>query len=217
MPVKRKTPKKNQEIKEQVVRASLKRNYKKVSIFVLLILGILILGYGLSKWAIVAWVDGKPITRFEYYKKLENSGAGKEIKDQMIVERLVYSEAQKKGVGANQNEINKEFNSVKQQIGTESMKMQLAQVNMSEDDFKKQLQTRILIRKLFGSNINISENELDKYIEDQQKLFGQTSDSPALTDTEKEKIKEELILQKIQENFSKWVKEVQNSSRVIKQ
>lgn len=202
---------------QEKVNQKPKRNLKRIFILVLLLLGIIVLIYAFSKWFVVAWVDGQPVTKFEYFKSLEESAAGKNLKDQLIVEKLIYSEANKKGVNASAGEIDKEFKKVMEQIGTESMKLQLAQVGMSENDFKDQLQTKIIIRKLFGGNVSVSDMELNKYIEDQQALFRDSSDLPPLTDEEKLKLKEELFLQKIQESFSKWVTEVQNSSRVIKQ
>lgn len=222
MPARKKSAKKPKGVtQEQKVAeisfANIKLRKSRIIILVVLVsLGLLILTYGLSKWAVLAWVDGKPITRVEYYKKIEESNAGKDIKDQMIIEKLIFSEAEKKGVQATQVEINKEFEGVKQQIGTESMKLQLSQVGMSEDDFRKQLNIRILIRKLFSNGVFVSDKDLDKYITDQKALFGENEQAPKVTDGEKAKIKQDLMLQKIQENFSKWVSQVQNSSRVIR-
>ncbi len=225
MPARKKSTKKskssasNLKIIQEPLATKKENKLKEKKVFFILIpliLGLLILGYAFSKWAVLAWVDGQPITRFEYFQKLEESGAGEQLKEQMIVEKLVYSEADKKGVSASQDEINKEYKSVESQIGTESMKLQLSQVNMTEEDFKNQLQTRILIRKLFGTNTTVSEDELSKYIEDQSALFDETGNIPELTEEEKVKLKEELLLQKIQENFSKWVNEAKTSSRVVK-
>lgn len=222
MPARKKSAKKpkgvtqEQKVGELKSFANIKLRKSRIIILVVLVsLGLLILTYGLSKWAVLAWVDGKPITKFEYYKKIEESNAGKDIKDQMIIEKLIFSEAEKKGVQATQVEINKEFEGVKQQIGTESMKLQLSQVGMSEDDFRKQLNIRILIRKLFSNSVSVSDKDLDKYITDQKALLGE-NEKAELTDEEKAKIKQDLMLQKIQENFSKWVSQAQNSSRVTR-
>src|SRR5258708_254523 len=61
------------------------------------VLVVLVLGYLLYKFLVIAKVDGKPITRIALYQQLEKR-YGAEAKNQLVAETLIRSEAQKRKV-----------------------------------------------------------------------------------------------------------------------
>src|SRR5437763_1391236 len=67
------------------------------SLYIILgLVGLAVVLFLISKYMVVAWVDNKPITRFEYYSSLEKK-YGKDVREQLIVEKLINDEAQKRG------------------------------------------------------------------------------------------------------------------------
>ena len=98
----------------------------------IIVLGVL--GYYLYKFSIIAWVDQTPITRFQVYKELENK-YGKDLKEQLISEQLVLSEAKKRGVSVASDEIEKQIKEIEtQQGGPEQLKQILEIQGMNMED-----------------------------------------------------------------------------------
>lgn len=189
------------------LRVSFKKiNVKKLSIFAL-ILGLLALGYLVSKFLVVAWVDKKPITRFEYFKALDQK-YGKEVKEQLIVEQLINAEALKNGSKVEAFELEAEIKKIEEQQGGKDKLDQILQVQgISQTEFKKLVRLQLLKQKLFGKDITISDDEVKKFLSDQNQL-------DPVDDKQKEEIKQQLKQQKINTNFNNWLKEALQSSRV---
>src|SRR3989344_9085810 len=68
---------------------------------VLAVIGIL---FAASRFWVVAWVDNKPITRFELYSLLEKRDEGKTT-EELIQEKLLLSEGQKQRQAVSDGEV----------------------------------------------------------------------------------------------------------------
>lgn len=179
---------------------------------VLLMAGVL---YLVFKWLVIAWVDNKPVTRVTLYNLLEQR-YGSEVEEQILVEALIEGESTKKGIKITEDDINQEISKTEQQVGgKETLQSLLAQQQISEDDFKKQLRLQLLVRKLFGENVIISDEEIKSYVEENKDNL---TLSQIATDEAKLKIEvgEQLKQQKISQNFKTWIQEALNGPRVIK-
>lgn len=223
MPAKKETPKKNKAVKKSAENATLSRLRTKVLGFLArgnkrFILfgaaGLVIAGlaYLLFTWLVVAWVDNTPITRIELYRELEKR-SGNEIIEQLVTERLVLSEAQKRGIVISENEINEEYKKVEEQVGKDMLNNLLAQQNVSEADFRKSLKLQFLVRKMFGQDINVSEQEVDDYLKQAQ--MPEATNSAEL-EKQKEQAKENLKQQKVSQAFKDFLQQTNNSSRVVR-
>ncbi len=177
------------------------KNLRILLIF-LLVLGIAL--YFFMTYFVIAWVDKFPITRFEYWNTLEKTPEATQVREQMVIERLLLHEQRKRNIEVTDKEIEEEFKKVEEQIGKENIENQLNQFNLTKDEFKKQLRIRLVIKKMFGQDIKVSNEELEKYTKDSEQNLSS------------EKIKEQLIAQKTQENFLSWLEEAQKSPRVLR-
>ncbi len=183
---------------------------KKQWALILTVIGFGILVYIVSKYLIVAWVDNQPITRIEYYNQLDKR-YGKDLKEQMIVQTLLTNEARKKGINVTDQDLNNEIKKVeKDQGGAEKLNQVLQLQGISQSEFSNLIKLQIIRQKLFSENINISDDEVNKYIEQNKTQFAEDQ----INDKLKAQIKDELKQQKISQNFNTWVQSNLQGPRV---
>lgn len=178
--------------------------------FILGFLVLVSLGFLASKYLVVAWVDKIPVTAFEYYKILDQK-FGKEVKEQLIVEQLINNEAVDRGISITEDEINKEIVKVeKEQGGKEGLQEVLNMNGISQDEFKKLVRLQLVRQKMFGQNINITDEEVNKFIVDNKEQY------PTVNDEVKKEVKESLRQQKVNQDFQKWLSENLQGKRVTR-
>jgi foldase protein PrsA len=130
--------------------------------------------------------------------------------DQLITERLLEQEAAKANVKVTDEDIEKEIADIKKQFPSEDQfNMILAQNGMTLDTLKEQMQTQLLISKIFEPQIEISEESMKKYFEDNKQMFEKPEEIKAshiLVDSKEEA---EKILAELKNggDFAKLAKE----------
>lgn len=144
----------------------------------------------------VAKVDNETITAGELYERMVRSG-GKQVVDQMIVQRLIDNEAKKQNVTATDEELTAEVEKIKKGFPSpELFDQQLAQMGMTEEDLKQELRTEVQLNKLLAPQIKITDEELKKYYDENKESFAtpeQVRASHILVDTKEEA--EEILKQ----------------------
>lgn len=192
---------------------------KKYLYAVLIVLAVIGVLFTLSRLWIVAWVDNKPITRFELYSLLEKRDDGKTA-EELIIERLLVSEGQKQKASISQAEIEAEIKKIEeQQGGAEQLNQILELQKLSQTDFRKLVELQLLKQKLFSNGVNVTDEDVNKYIEENKaQLPTGILDNPQSSEAAKlrESAKEQLVQMKVNENFNKWLEEALKSSRVIR-
>lgn len=176
-----------------------------------LLLGLVVLGgafYLGSKYLIVAWVDQKPVTLVEYYNNL-NSKYGKDTREQMIAERLIVNEAQKRGVNATEQEIDAQVKKFEtERGGADQLNQLLTMQGLSRPEFLNLVKLQLLREKMFSNNVQVTDEEVNKYLEDNKDQF------PTVDDTTKTSVKEQLKQNKINTAFTTWLDGAMQSDRV---
>lgn len=192
------------------------RKYLYAVAGVVVLIGLLFIA---SRFWVIAWVDNKPVTKFELYSLLEKRDEGK-TSQELINEKLLESEGQKQRQSVSEDEVQAEIKKVEdQQGGAEQLKQVLAANGTTYEDFEKLVKRQLLIQKLFGGGINITDADVDKYIADNKEMMPPTvMNNPESSEAAKlkENVKEQLKWGKISENYQKWTQENLNSSRVRK-
>lgn len=192
---------------------------KKYLYAVLVVLALIGLLFTASRFWIVAWVDNKPITKFELYSLLEKRDEGKTA-EELIVQRLLLSEGQKQKQAVSGSETDLEIKKIEdQQGGSEQLDQILSIQRLSREDFKKLVELQLLKQKLFSGNVNISEEDVNKYIEEnKQSLPANVLNNPESSEAAqlRDGVKEQLKQLKVNENFNTWLEESLKSSRVIR-
>src|SRR3989344_3720894 len=190
------------------------RKYLYAVVIVLAVIGLL---FTASRFWVIAWVDNKPVTKFELYSVLESRDAGK-TSEELIVNALVKSEGSKQRQSVSDADIAAEIKKIEDnQGGAEQLDQILSIRGLTREDFIKLVSQQLLIQKLFGKEVNITEEDVDKYIETEKaSLDPKVLASPESSETARmrEGIKEQLKWDKVNEGYNIWLQEALQSSRV---
>lgn len=182
------------------------------------LLGIVIVGAGLfllGKYLIVAWVDNKPITRIELYSNLEKR-YGKDMKEELIIEKLLTSEAAKRKVSVSKTDLDQEVAKVETQQGGKDQLNQILQAqNISQDNFQRIIQLQLLKQKMFSEGVSVSDDDVKKFMDEKKDTMPVATNSAEQAKLT-ESIKEQLKQEKISTSFNQWLTEALKSSRVVR-
>lgn len=182
------------------------RNRKAVVSVLLVIVALVIL----IPHLVVAWVDKRPITAFDYYRTLDQK-YGNDTKEQLISEKLVEDEASKRGIKADKTEIDSQIKKTEDQAsGSANLDLALQQQGLTRSDFEKQVRLQILIKKMFQSEATVSSQEVDQYIEQNKDQLGEITDQSRIS------IEDQLKQQKLLSAFRAWLQQAQQSNRVVR-
>lgn len=186
-----------------------KRKYI-TSIIIFLVLSAGVFAY--YKYANVAIVNGKGISRIEYIKLLEKQD-NKNVLNQMIQESLVNGEAAKKNVKVEQSEIDAEIATIEAQIKAQGQTLEsaMAAEGMTKAELEKQLRLRKLVEKLSSPTTEITQAQIDEFLVKNKELLPK--------DLTKDKLqamaKEELIAQAKSDAITAWLKKLTEESKII--
>ncbi len=188
---------------------------KKGSYLIIGVLALLLLGFLAYKYLVVAWVDGKSITRFTYYRQL-SSKYGKDTREQLISEQLIKNEADKRHVSVSQQEIDAEIKKIEdQQGGGDQLNQALAAQGLTIDELKRQVRYQLLIQKMFGGSVNVTSDEIDKYMTDNKdSLPAVKSEDASGAAKLKQNVADQLKQQKLSKTFNAWLKDALQSKQV---
>lgn len=190
------------------------KKYLYAVVIVLAVIGVL---FTASRFWVIAWVDNKPVTKFELYSVLESRDAGK-TSEELITNALVKSEGSKQRQSISDGEVEAEIKKIEDnQGGAEQLDQILSIRGLTREDFRKLVSQQLLIQKLFGKDVNITEEDVDKYIETEKaSLDPKVLASPESSEAARmrEGIKEQLKWDKVNENYNNWLKENLEGGRV---
>lgn len=185
-----------------------KLNKKNIAIAAVVV-GLGLLAFVASKYLVVAWVDNKPITRLDLMNEL-NKRYGKDTREQLIIQALIASEADKTGVNVSEADIDAEIKKIEgEQGGADKLNQALEMQGISQGEFRNLVKLQLLRQKLFSSGAGVTVEEVEKYIEENKAQLPETID-----DKLKSSIKDELAQQKIAATYSAWLKDALAGSRI---
>ncbi len=148
-----------------------------------IILGVILVAvlatlYFVRNKLIAAKVNGQPINRLDIISKLENQ-YGQPTLDQMIYEVLIMQQAQEENIEITEEELDKEIEELKNEFEAmgQNFETLLEQQNMTVDDLKKQLKVKLILDKLVTDQIQVTDEEIDQYIESNQDFFQEGTDT----------------------------------------
>lgn len=194
----------------------LTRKYLYAIVVILAFIGVL---FTISRFWVVAWVDNKPITKFELYALLEKRDAGKTT-EELIVQRLLESEGKKQNQAVTDAEIQSEIKKIEDQQGGAAQLDQILSIQqLTRDDFAKLVRLQLLKQKLFSGGVNVTTDEVTKYIEENKEaLPAAVLNNPEGSEAAQLKlnVEEQLRQTKINDNFNKWLQDNLNGSRVMR-
>lgn len=143
----------------------------------LILLGIslvLVIGMtGCNNEAIVAKVNNEVITKDELYDLLVEQN-GTQVLESLIAEKILNAEAKKQNINVSEEDVQAEINKVIDNYGGQEVFNQAMEYyGYSLDDIKKNITMNTQIRRLVGSSISITEEEMLGYFEENKDTFNQ--------------------------------------------
>ncbi len=145
----------------------------------------------------VASVNGKEISKDDLYAEMLKT-SGPETLDLMISDEIIRQETEKEDISVTDEEIAAEIAVYEEEYGgDEQLEAALAENGMTIEDLKEEVQTYVKIEKLIGPNIEITDEQIKAYFEENKDSLGQSAKVEAshiLTETkeEAEEIKAQL-------------------------
>lgn len=186
------------------------RQRKNISvIFFLLILAILAFVY--KSAFVVAFVNGRPITRLEIIKELERQG-GAQTLDSLVSKVLIEQEAQKKGISVSQQEIDAELKDIEEQLKTQgqSLDQVLEAQGLSRKDLEEQTRLRIFLEKLLEDKVKVTDKEIEQALKEQKDALKESDDPEEL----RNQIKENLRNQKLSTEAQAYLQSLQEEAKI---
>ena len=156
-------------------------------------------------------VNKQPVWRMSLNQALVKR-YGKAVVEELINNELVQQEAGKLKLTVSDAEIDEEVKQLAERIGGEqALKDALTQYGLSETELRGQMRITLLQRKIVEkiTKVEVGDQEIKEYYEKNKSYY-----SGKKFDEVKEEIKEILMDQKAQEEYSKWFAEVKAKAQI---
>lgn len=182
---------------------------KIIVVAVILIVGFLLYYY--KSLFVVATVNGAPIDRLSFTNELQNT-AGKQVLNTMVTKKLIEQEAQKKHISVSDKEVQDEVNKTNENLAKngQNLEQALAAQGMTINDFKEQVRIQKMVEKLFEKDIQVSDKEIQDYIDQNKDALANAGTGDQLKAT----VKQQLQQQKLSEKFQAWITDAQKSAKI---
>jgi len=190
------------------VKAANKVNYFMV-VVVLVLAGAFL--YFAKSLFVVALVNGRPISRLSVVKQLERT-SGQTALDSIVNQVLIEQEAKKEGITVTDADVQAELDKVKKQIEDQGLNLDsaLSAQGMTLADLEQNLKMKKTVEVLLKDNIQVSDDEVKKYFEDNKELFGKD----AKFDDLETSIKEQLASDKLSSEFQAWYTKLKSEADI---
>ncbi len=182
----------------------------KTAILIAVIIALGVLAYVYKGLFIAATVNGSPISRLSIIQKLEKA-SGKNLLDSFITEKLVQKEADAKKIVVSNDEINGEIKKIEDQIIVQGSTLEaaLSAQGMSMDDLKKQIIFQKKVEKLIADKINVTDEEVVQYINDNKISIPKEQEAAA-----NDQIKNELRNQKLNKEADALITALKSQAKI---
>ncbi|MEK7112755.1 MAG: hypothetical protein AAB875_05505 [Patescibacteria group bacterium] len=161
---------------------------------------------------LAAFVNGTPISRIKLIKELEKQG-GKDVLSSLIERSLIFQEAKRLGVKVGGDVVETQIKSIEEIIKGQNLTLNdaLAARGQNRADLVEQITIQKTVEAILGQKINISDEDISKYFEENKELLPKDS---KLEDV-KEDIRKQLFQQKLNEEYTKWIAELKGKAKIL--
>jgi len=154
----------------------------KVALFVTILIvaaAVLIVALSLNNGEVVAKIGEEEISKDQFYDRLVEM-YGSQVLDSMITEKIVELEAKKAKISVTDKDVQKELDKMIEQVGGEEMfNFQLAYSGYTMDQMKEELKNYLTIVKILEPKIEITDEEINSYFEENKDRFAQEEEVQA--------------------------------------
>lgn len=175
-----------------------------------LVVVVLALGFMRYKYLFVpAVVNGSPIYSWQYVKVL-NQTAGKQVMDQLVVEKLIAQEADKQKVTLTNEEVDAEFARLDKQFESAGgLDAFLATQGLAKADIRNQLELNLKVQKIVAGQVNVTDEDVSKYYAENKADYKDLKADEAAV-----QIKQMLADQALQQQVGTWIQDLRSKAQV---
>lgn len=128
---------------------------------------------------VVATVNGQPISSVAYVKQLHQL-AGRQILEQMVIEKLILQQAESQGIQVTTEEYDQKVAEIEQQFAAMGgLAAFLDAQNISDSEFRKQVELNLITEKLAGDS-QVTDQEVSDYYQENQEFYQEVEEAEAL-------------------------------------
>lgn len=181
----------------------------------ILLTGLAVLGFYQS-WAkgndpVLVTAGDTSITQNQLYGEMKKT-YGKQTIHELVAETLIKQEAKTQNVAVTQEDMNKEIDSMKQQVGSpEAFQNYLKSMGMTEVQLRDKLNVLMTRDKLLDKAFPVTEEQIKAYYDTNKAQLG--SPTPEF-DKVKDQIKMMLTDQNRSQNYGTWLNTLQDKHKV---
>lgn len=178
---------------------------------IIIIIGLLL--YYLRGILVVAVVNGQPISRMDFDHQMEMQ-VGDQVLNTLIAKTLLEQEANKRHIMVSQDEINKAVKQTQDSLKKQGQTLDqyLTSQSITRSDFLEGLRIKLLVEKMFGKDITVSDNEVNTYIDENKNSIPATMDPKVV----RSQVKNQLIQQKLTAKVQETLRNLQKSAKIEK-
>jgi len=130
---------------------------------------------------VVATVNGEEIRRSDYDQAVAQSN-GEQVLDQLILERLITAEAQRREITVDDQEATRLLDDLRQQEQLEDdevFQLALEQAGLTEEGLAHQLRLNEMIRRMVADQTQVSDQEVDSEYQANQAAYAGQDEAQA--------------------------------------
>lgn len=183
---------------------------RRITIISLIIIAVGLL-YAAKSFFIAATVNGQPISRLELIRQMEKD-QGKTYLDNYITQALITQKAAQDKIEITEEDINAEVEKLKKDIqdAGENFDEILKQEKVTLEELKERLKVKKIIEKAVGTDIQVTDEEVEKYIEENKQYFPKDAN----LDEIRTMYKDDLRSQKLNEKSQAWIEELKKNADI---
>ncbi|HAP32336.1 MAG TPA: hypothetical protein DCQ14_04690 [Firmicutes bacterium] len=158
---------------QEMEQKRFKTSYVFIFIVVLVIVGVLLVYINRGD-QVVATVNGEEIGKEELYQAMLE-GNGRDILDQLILERLVLQEGDKLGIVVSEAEVDAELSEVVESSfrgDMEQFRQALLEYGITEEHVRERIRIEQILKKIADGRLEITEDAEKEYFAANQDTFG---------------------------------------------
>lgn len=153
----------------------------------------------------VAKVNGVEISEATLQEALKNQ-YGSEMLDVLITNEIIKQEAEATGIKLTDEELDAEYaNYAEYYGGEEGLLAALEPYNMDEEDIMKDITTYLLTMKLMEKEIDLTDEELLQYYEDNKESYLTDEGEQQAYETVQTEVHRALLESRIDEEYENWL------------
>lgn len=160
---------------------------------------------------VVATINNMPISRIELDQIMVEQ-YGQQTLDNLITKKLVENEISKQNITVSDSEVDSKVKEVETTLPQGmSLEQALQMQGLSLTEFKNQLKLQIAVNKHFDSQVQISDQDIDNYIKENEALLT-ASDSAS----QREEARNSIKNSKISEMVNNWINDLRSQAKIVK-